>query len=553
MFMKQVNHDMVVYQAYPKSWKDTTGSGTGDIQGVIETLPYLNELGVDMLWLNPFYKSPQNDNGYDIADYKSIDPTYGTWEDLDDLVQEASKQEIGLMFDMVLNHVSTDHEWFQKALAGDKEYQDYFIIREPKDDGRLPTNWESKFGGPAWAPFGDSGKYFLCLYDKTQADLNWHNPKVREELYDVVNFWIEKGVKGFRFDVLNVIGKSIDLKDADDGVGKKEYTDTPIVHKWVNELNERTFGKYDDIITVGEMSSTTIPDSIKYSNPEYNELDMVFSFHHLKVDYKDGDKWTTMDFDFQELKRILDEWQVGMTEGGGWNAVFWNNHDQPRAVDRFGDPENYLYESSTMLAQTIHLLRGTPYIFHGEEIGMSNPNFDSIKDYRDVESQNAYKQLLEDGVSEEEALTIIQKKSRDNGRTPMQWNDSEHAGFTTGKPWLDVAPNYKAVNTTVEDPSRRIFKYYQKLIQLRKNYPIISDGLYRGVELDHESIYAYVRELDDKKLLVLNHFYDGKSSITIPDEFLQGDTEVLISNNGERKLEKEFEMAPYETVAFLIK
>lgn len=551
--MKQENHDMVVYQAYPKSWKDTTGSGTGDIQGIIETLPYLNDLGVDMLWLNPFYKSPQNDNGYDIADYKSIDPSYGTWEDLDDLVQEASKQEIGLMFDMVLNHVSTDHEWFQKALAGDKEYQNYFIIREPKDDGSLPTNWDSKFGGPAWAPFGDSGKYFLCLYDKTQADLNWHNPKVREELYDVVNFWIEKGVRGFRFDVLNVIGKSKDLKDADDGVGKKEYTDTPIVHEWVNELNERTFGKHDDIITVGEMSSTTIPDSIKYSNPEYNELDMVFSFHHLKVDYKDGDKWTTMDFDFQELKRILDEWQVGMTEGGGWNAVFWNNHDQPRAVDRFGDPENYLYESSTMLAQTIHLLRGTPYIFHGEEIGMSNPNFDSIKDYRDVESQNAYKKLLEDGVSEEEALTIIQEKSRDNGRTPMQWNDSEHAGFTTGEPWLDVAPNYKTVNTTVEDPSRRIFKYYQKLIQLRKNYPIISDGLYRGVELDHESIYAYVRELDDKKLLVLNHFYDRKSSITIPDEFLKGNTEMLISNHGERKLEKEFEMAPYETVAFLIK
>lgn len=551
--MKQLNHDMVVYQAYPKSWKDTTGSGTGDIRGVIEKLPYLNELGVDMLWLNPFYKSPQNDNGYDIADYKSIDPTYGTWEDLDDLVQEASKQEIGLMFDMVLNHVSTDHEWFQKALAGDKEYQDYFIIREPKDDGSLPTNWDSKFGGPAWAPFGDSGKYFLCLYDKTQADLNWHNPKVREELYDVVNFWIEKGVRGFRFDVLNVIGKSKDLKYADDGVGKKEYTDTPIVHEWVNELNERTFGKHDDIITVGEMSSTTIPDSIKYSNPEYNELDMVFSFHHLKVDYKDGDKWTTMDFDFQELKRILDEWQVGMTEGGGWNAVFWNNHDQPRAVDRFGDPENYLYESSTMLAQTIHLLRGTPYIFHGEEIGMSNPNFKSIKDYRDVESQNAYKQLLQNGVSEEEALTIIQEKSRDNGRTPMQWNDSEHAGFTTGEPWIDVAPNYKEVNTTVEDPSQRIFKYYQKLIQLRKDYPVISDGSYRGVELNHESIYAYVRELDDKKLLVLNHFYDGESSITIPDEFLQGDIKVLISNNGDRKLEKEFAMSPYETVAFLIK
>lgn len=551
--MKKKFHDKVVYQAYPKSWNDTTGSGMGDLKGVTEKLPYLKELGIDMLWLNPFYKSPQNDNGYDIADYKSIDERYGTWDDLDELVEKASKLEIGLMFDMVLNHVSTDHEWFQKALAGDKHYQDYFYIRDPKEDGSLPTNWESKFGGPAWAPFGETGKYFLCLYDKTQADLNWHNKEVREELFDVVNFWIEKGVKGFRFDVLNVIGKSETMEDADDGVGKGEYTDTPIVHDWVKELNRNTFGNHDDIITVGEMSSTTIPNSIKYSNPDFNELDMVFSFHHLKVDYKDGDKWTSMDFDFQELKTILNDWQIGMTEGGGWNAVFWNNHDQPRANSRFADPDKYPYESATMLASTIHLLRGTPYIYHGEEIGMSNPNFQSIEDYQDVESHNAYKALLDKGLSEAEALKIIQEKSRDNGRTPMQWDSSKHGGFTTGEPWLKLAPNYRDINTQVENPSQAIFKYYQKLIQLRKDYKVISDGLYRGVELDHQSIYAYVREYKNQQLLVLNHFYDGETSIKIPDEFLTKQADVLISNSGDRELTKDFRMGPYETVAFLLK
>ncbi len=546
-------HDKVVYQAYPKSWNDTTGSGMGDLRGVIEKLPYLNELDIDLLWLNPFYKSPQNDNGYDIADFKSIDERYGTWEDLDELISKAADYDIGLMVDMVLNHVSIEHEWFQKALAGDQHYQDYFIIREGKEDGSLPTNWDSKFGGAAWAPFGDTGKYFLCLYDKTQADLNWHNPEVREQLYDVVNFWIEKGVKGFRFDVLNVIGKSENLKDADDGVGKKEYTDTPIVHDWVRELNENTFGDREDILTVGEMSSTTIENSIKYSNPEYNELDMVFSFHHLKVDYKDGNKWTTMDFDFHKLKEILDEWQIGMTEGGGWNAVFWNNHDQPRANNRFGDPINYPYETATMLAQTIHLLRGTPYIFHGEEIGMTNPEFDSIEDYRDVESHNAYKELIENGMSEDDALTIIQQKSRDNGRTPMQWNDTQHAGFTTGEPWIKEAPNYKEINTKVENPSQRIFKYYKDLIQLRKNHKVISEGDYRSFELDHDSIYAYVREYEGETLLVLNHFYSEEDTITIPEEFLNKDAKVLISNSGERTLEKNFKMGPYESVAFLIK
>lgn len=545
-------HDKVIYQAYPKSFNDTDGNGVGDLRGVIEKLPYLEELGIDVVWLNPFYKSPQNDNGYDIADYKSIDPMFGTWEDFDELVEEAKKLGIGLMLDMVLNHVSTEHEWFQKALAGNKKYQDYFILREPKEDGSVPTNWESKFGGDAWEPFGNTGKYYLTLFDDTQADLNWRNEEVRQELFDVVNFWLEKGVKGFRFDVINVTGKDIELKDAEDGVGKGEYTDKPIVHEYIQELNKNTFGKYDDIITVGEMSSTTIDNSVKYSNPEYNELSMVFSFHHLKVDYKDGEKWTRMPFDFQKLKQLLDDWQVGMTEGGGWNAVFWNNHDQPRANSRFGDTENYPVETATMLAQTIHLLRGTPYIYQGEEIGMTNPAFTDIDDYRDIETHNAYKKLLENGVSPEEAIAIIQEKSRDNPRTPMQWNDSKNAGFTTGEPWIKVVDNYKEINTESEYPSRKIFKYYQKLIQLRKDYPIIQDGSYRAIELKHPSIYAYVRELKDQKLLVLNHFYPGEDSITISKEFLEKDVKYLIGNQKVRELDEVFEMGPYETAAFLI-
>ena len=544
--------DLVVYQAYPKSWQDTTGNGKGDLRGVTQRLPYLADLGIDLLWLNPFYKSPQKDNGYDISDYKSIDPDYGTWQDLDELVQKAGDLGIGLMFDMVLNHVSTDHDWFQKAALGDPYYQDFFYIRPAKEDGSLPTNWESKFGGPAWAPFPGSDDYYLCLYDKSQADLNWHNPNVRQALYDVVNFWIDKGVKGFRFDVLNVIGKDLDLKDAEDGVGKKEYTDTPIVHEWIRELNHHTFGRRDDLVTVGEMSSTTIEDSIKYSNPDYQELDMVFSFHHLKVDYKNGDKWTQMDFDFQELKRVLNDWQVGLTQGGGWNALFWNNHDQPRANSRFGDPKNYPYETATMLATTIHLLRGTPYIYQGEEIGMTNPNFDSIDDYQDVESHNAYKALLDRGLDPDQALGIIQDKSRDNGRTPMQWTGGDQAGFTTGQPWLNLAPNYKEVNTQVPDPSQKIFTYYQKLIRLRKDYKVISQGDYQGVQLDHDRIFAYLRVYQGQKLLVLNHFYPGQANIGLDPDLVDQSAKVLISNSGDRTLQEDFTMGPYESVAFLI-
>lgn len=545
-------HDKVIYQIYPKSFKDTDGNGVGDLRGIIEKLPYLEDLGVDMLWLNPFYKSPQNDNGYDVADYTSIDPLFGSWADFDTLVQEAEKRGITLMLDMVLNHTSTEHEWFQKALSGDKKYQDYYILREAQPDGSLPTNWKSKFGGPAWSKFADTDLYYLHLYDKTQADLNWRNPEMRKELYEAVNFWLEKGVKGLRFDVINVIGKAEKLEDAADGVGKSHYTDTPIVHDYIKELSQKTFGKYENIITVGEMSSTTVNNGIKYSTPESNELSMIFSFHHLKVDYKDGEKWTKMPFDFLELKKLLDEWQRGMDEGDGWNAVFWNNHDQPRANSRFGDVENYPIETSTMLAQTIHLLRGTPYIYQGEEIGMTNPNYDQIEDYVDIETHNAYKELKGKGLAENEIMEIIQEKSRDNSRTPMQWNTDENAGFSSGEPWLKVSENFTELNTENEIVSKQIRDYYKKLIQLRKEYPIIQEGSYEPFELGHQSVFGYIRKYEDKKLLVLNHFYADEAIVKIPKALLDMEASYLVGNRNERILEETFMMQPYETVAFLL-
>ncbi len=545
-------HDKVIYQIYPKSFKDTTGNGIGDLKGIIEKLPYLDELGVDMLWLNPFYPSPQNDNGYDVADYTAIDPMFGTWEDFDTLVQEADKRGISLMLDMVLNHTSTEHEWFQKALAGDKKYQDYYLLREAQADGSLPTNWESKFGGKAWSKFGDTDLYYLHLYDKTQADLDWRNPEVRQELYDAVNFWLEKGVKGLRFDVINVIGKDEQLSDADDGVGKKLYTDTPIVHEYIQELNRETFGKYDDVVTVGEMSSTTVKNGIDYSHPDRDELSMIFSFHHLKVDYKDGDKWTKAPFDFLELKKLLDEWQRGMNEGGGWNAVFWNNHDQPRANSRFGDVDNYPFETATMLAQTIHFLSGTPFVYQGEEIGMTNPNFNKIDDYVDIESHNAYQELKNRGMSEAEVMEIIQEKSRDNARTPMQWDDSKNAGFTDGTPWLKIPENYKERNVESKRVSQSIRDYYKQLIQLRKEYKLIQEGSYESILLGHQSIYAYMREYEGQKLLVLNHFYGDEAIIDLPQHLLKKEARYLLGNKGERQLEEKFMMQPYETVAFLL-
>jgi trehalose-6-phosphate hydrolase len=530
----------VVYQIYPKSYKDTTGNGVGDLRGIIEKLPYLKELGIDMIWLNPFYPSPQRDNGYDISDYTAVNPDFGTMKDFEEMVAVGQKLGIEFMLDMVLNHCSTDHEWFQKALAGDKYYQDFFILRDQ------PTDWVSKFGGNAWAPFGETGKYYLHLYDVTQADLNWRNPSVREELFKVVNFWKNKGVKGFRFDVINVIGKDEVLEDCPIDDGKPAYTDRPITHDYLKMMNNATFGSEEGFITVGEMSATTIDNCILYTAPERKELSMAFNFHHLKVDYKDGQKWTIKDFDFEELKRLFHTWGEEMSVGNGWNALFYNNHDQPRALNRFVDIENFRNEGATMLAASIHLSRGTPYIYMGEEIGMIDPDYNSMDDYVDVESINAYQMLLDQGKSPEQAFKIIQAKSRDNSRTPMQWDASENAGFSTATPWLKAGKSYPTINVENEK-NGPIFTFYQELIRLRKKLPIISEGDYRAAYHESNKVYAFERLLNGEQLLVLNNFFPEEVEIELLDNYAQG--HILISNYPDSKLGKTITLKPYQATA----
>ena len=542
--------EKVIYQLYPKSFKDTDGNGIGDLKGIIEKIDYLADLGIDMIWMNPFYPSPQNDNGYDVSNYIEIDPLFGTMEDFEKLVSVAKNHNIDLMLDMVFNHTSTEHEWFQKALAGDPYYQDFYYLRPLKADGSLPTNWESKFGGPAWEKFGDTDLYYLHLYDVTQADLNWHNPDVRQELYKVVRFWLDKGVKGFRFDVLNVIGKDPDLIDSEKPGSSQEkslYTDTPIVHKWINEMNQATFGQREDIVTVGEMSSTTVENGIRYTNPQENELSMIFSFHHLKVDYEEGEKWSNPSFDFIELKAILDEWQQGMSDGEGWNALFLNNHDQPRSNSRFGDVEKYPYETQAMLGTTIQFLRGTPYIYQGEEIGMTNPNYQTIAEYNDIETHNNYKIMLEKGYDDAKVMAIIQAKSRDNSRTPMQWDQSKNAGFTNGQPWLDVASNYPTVNVEAElNNPNGIFAYYKQLIHLRKTEDALINGTYQGILLDDPKVMAYLRTTETEEILVLSHFYAGEVEVELPDGFNET-AEKIIGNGSAKVVNQSVKLSSYET------
>lgn len=533
----------VVYQIYPKSFKDTTGNGIGDFQGIIEKIPYLKELGVDMVWLNPFYPSPQRDNGYDISDYTAVNPLFGTMSDFEEMVQVGKEYGIDFMLDMVLNHCSTEHEWFQKALAGDPYYQDFFFLRDE------PTDWLSKFGGSAWAPFGTTGKYYLHLFDVTQADLNWRNPHVRKELFKVVNFWRNKGVKGFRFDVINLIGKDEVLENCPENDGKPAYTDKPIVHDYLHMLNEATFGQADSFITVGEMSATTIESCILYTDPARHELSMAFNFHHLKVDYENGQKWSLKKFDFEELKRLFHTWGKEMNDHDGWSALFWNNHDQPRALNRFVDVQHFRNEGATMLAASIHLSRGTPYIYMGEEIGMVDPDYDSMADYVDVESINAYQMLLEQGKTPEEAFAIIQTKSRDNSRTPMQWDDSANAGFTTGTPWLKAGKSYPEINVENEMQGP-IFTFYQKLIALRKELPIIAEGSYRPVYEDSQQVYAFERQLGDERLLVLNNFYPDPITIDILPEYQNG--EVLLSNYEEAQTAEVVTLRPYESLAIIV-
>lgn len=547
----------VVYQIYPKSFYDTTGTGTGDLKGIIQKLDYLKELGVDVLWLTPIYESPQNDNGYDISNYHKIYEEYGTMEDFKELLHQVHERGMRLIMDMVVNHTSTEHEWFRESRSSkESPYRSFYIWKDGKD-GKEPNNWQSKFGGSAWKRDEKTGQYYLHLFDETQADLNWENPELRQKIYEMMRWWLDLGVDGFRLDVINLISKDQRFPDDDGSVppgdGRKFYTDGPRVHEFMQEMNREVFSHYD-IMTVGEMSSTTIPHCIRYTNPKNRELNMVFQFHHLKVDYPGGNKWEVGRMDFQSLKEILSSWQTEMQKGGGWNTLFWCNHDQPRVVSRYGDDGQYHKESAKMLATAMYLLKGTPFIYQGEEIGMTNPNFSSIDDYRDVETLNMYRILREQGKTEEEVMRIIQQKSRDNSRTPMQWTDEEHGGFTKGTPWIPVAPNHQEINVeqALKDKNS-IFYHYQRLIQLRKEHDTLITGSFEPVYLDHPDVFSYLRIGENEKWLVINNFFGHPTNWRLPSSHALEDWkgELMITNYPDAfENFREMTLRPYESLVF---
>ena len=555
-FKEQWWHKSTVYQIYPKSFNDTTGNGQGDINGIIEKLDYLKKLGVEVLWLTPMYKSPQADNGYDISDYYNIDENYGTMQDFEKLLEEAHKRGLKIVMDIVVNHSSTENEWFKKSEQEDPEYRDFYIWKDAVN-GKEPTNWQSKFGGNAWKYSEKRKQYYLHLFDVTQADLNWENENVRKKVYEMIRFWLNKGVDGFRLDVINLISKDQRFLN-DDGSdkrfvpdGRRFYTDGPKIHEYLKEMNREAFGS-DELITVGEMSSTSLDNCVRYSNPSEKELSMVFSFHHLKVDYPNGEKWVKAPFNFIELKKIFSEWQKGMYNGNGWNATFWNNHDQPRALSRFGNDGKYHNESGKMLATVLHGLQGTPYIYQGEEFGMTNPYFDDINKYRDVESHNIYKIKEKERLSNKEILDILMQKSRDNSRTPMQWNNSKNAGFTTGTPWIGIPDNYRKINAEAAlNDENSIFYHYKKLINLRKNEELMITGKYEDIDLENEKVYAYRRVGDNGELVIISNFYENPVEFDVKGLNLNN-AEVLLSNY---KTEPEISegkifLKPYEAVIF---
>ena len=523
----------VVYQIYPKSFCDTNGDGFGDLKGVTSKLDYLKELGVDYIWMTPFFISPQKDNGYDVENYYEIDPRYGTMEDFEELSREAKKRGIDLMLDMVFNHTSDRHEWFQKALAGEEKYKKYYIFKKGKEDGSAPTNWESKFGGSAWQYVPEMDEYYLHLFDVSQPDLNWENEEVRKEVQKVIRFWMEKGVKGFRFDVINLISKG-EFQDDYEGDGRRFYTDGPRIHEFLKELNEQTFGQEEGIITVGEMSSTSMENCFQYAGADSHELSMVFNFHHLKVDFMGNEKWVLVPADFYKLKQILFDWQKGMAEHNAWNAVFWCNHDQPRVVSRFGDEGTYWKQSAKMLATIIHCFRGTPYVYQGEELGMTNAGFTDISQYQDVESINHFRILQEKGLTKSDAYRILQIK--------------ENGGFTTGTPWIEVNKNYETINARAEQEDQdSIFHYYQKLIELRKQYDVIAYGDFEEVAREHKDVIAYKRHYENETLFVISNFYGKETTLRLSENM--NEYEKLLGNyEGINQTEEGLKLRPYETM-----
>jgi oligo-1,6-glucosidase len=558
---KQWWKEAVVYQIYPRSFKDSNGDGIGDIQGIISKLDYLKDLGVDVIWLSPVYKSPNDDNGYDISDYRDIMDEFGTMADWEELLAEIHKRGMKLIMDLVVNHTSDEHPWFiESRKSKDNPYRDYYIWR-PGKDGKEPNNWESCFSGSAWEYDETTGEYYLHLFSKKQPDLNWENPKLRKEVYDMMKFWLDKGIDGFRMDVINFISKVPGLPDAPNPEGRKYvsgsqfFMNGPRIHEFLQEMNREVLSKYD-VMTVGEMPGVTVEEAKLYTGEDRNEVNMVFQFEHVDLDSGPNGKWDLRPLKLKDLKESFTKWQKGL-EGIGWNSLYLNNHDQPRMVSRFGNDQEYRVESAKMLATFLHMLQGTPYIYQGEEIGMTNVRFASIDDYKDIETLNMYREkVVENGEDPQKVMEAIYAKGRDNARTPFQWDDSENAGFTTGTPWIKVNPNYKEINAkqAVEDPNS-IYHYYRKLIQLRKQYPIVVYGSYDIILPKHEQIYAYTRTYENEKLLVILNFSAEQPTFELPKEITFTTKQLLISNydvNGEESIDT-FTLKPYEARVYLLK
>jgi oligo-1,6-glucosidase len=546
--------EAVVYQIYPRSFKDSNGDGIGDIKGITSKLDYLKELGIDVVWLSPVYKSPNDDNGYDISDYRDIMDEFGTMADWDEMLSEMHKRGIKLMMDLVVNHSSDEHAWFiESRKSKDNPYRDYYIWR-PGKDGKEPNNWESAFSGSTWEYDEATDEYFLHIFSKKQPDLNWENPKLREEVYDMMKFWLDKGIDGFRMDVINFISKVEGLPSAPNQEGKKyvsghEYfMNGPRIHEFLHEMNQQILSKYD-IMTVGEMPGVTPEQGVLYTAEDRNELNMVFQFEHMDLDSGPGGKWNLKPLDLADLKKSLSKWQTEL-EGKGWNSLYLNNHDQPRIVSRFGDALNYRVESAKMLGTLLHMMQGTPYIYQGEELGMTNVKFSSIDEYKDIETLNMYKEKVqENGEDSEKVMLSIYTKGRDNARTPVQWDDTDHAGFTTGTPWIKVNPNFKEINAekAVKDENS-VFHYYKKLIQLRKQHDVIVYGSYEIILEEHKEIYAYTRTLGDEKLLVITNFSGETPAFEMPSGLNFTLNELLISNyevNADEKIQS-FRLRPWE-------
>ena len=549
--------ESVVYQIYPKSFKDSNGDGVGDIRGIIQKLDYLKELGVNVLWISPMLESPQDDNGYDISDYRRIYEEYGTMEDYEELLCEAHKRSIRILMDLVVNHTSDEHNWFiESRKSKDNPYRDYYIWKDPVN-GKEPNNWGGAFGGSAWEYDPQTQMYYLHLFSKKQPDLNWENEKVRQEVYDMMKFWCEKGIDGFRMDVISMISK--DQRFPDGEMNNGLYGDFgpycvhgPRVHEFLQEMNQKVLSKYD-IMTVGETAGVTIEEAQKYAGDDRNELNMVFQFEHVESGCGDYGKWMTAKYDFKEFKNIMIKWQEEL-QGKAWNSLFLGNHDQPRSVSRFGnDNPVYRETSAKMLATCIHMMQGTPYVYQGEELGMTNIYFDKLEDYRDIESINYFKEFTESGLmTPEHMMKCLMLRSRDNARTPMQWDDSKQAGFTEGEPWIKVNPNYKKINAAqqLEDPDS-VFHYYQKLIRLRKEKDIIVYGEFEPLYREDEQIFAYTRKQDQEKLLTVCNFSDKNAEVEVPEEFKGA--ECLITNLGRKEFERKIVLNPYEAFVLYYK